>query len=258
MNPLNFHPDALQKARAIADGLAAKLRKPEMHRKSGVLAAADEGVSELYLYDVIGGFWGGIDAEWLRSRLDTLKGAGTKRLNIFVNSPGGDVFESKAMLSLLQRFKAEKVVYVDGLIASAATFVAMAADRIVTAPHATWMIHEAWGWAGGNAKAMREYAELLEMVSGDIAGIYAARTKQPLAKLLELMAAETWMTAAEAKDLGFTDSVATFDEDHSAPAKDDGQAAAKLVRHTAAIIETHRASLTAFRAQQIAHKNKKP
>lgn len=246
-NPLNFNTEAFNKARALAGGLAAKLRKPELSGQSRVLAAA-EGVRELYLYDAIGGWWSGITADWLRRELDGMKGS-TTRLNIFVNSPGGDVFEAKAILSVLQRFKAEKVLYVDGLIASAATFIAMGADRIVTAPHATWMIHEAWGGAWGNAAAMREYADLLEMVSGDIAGIYATRTKQPVAKLKELMAAETWMTADEAKDLGFTDSVATFDQDNAEPApapeKDNeksGDAAALLV--------AAQARLAAFRAQR--------
>lgn len=256
MNPLSFSPEAFEKARRIADGLAAKLRKPALNRASGVLAA-EGGVGELYLYDAIGGWWSGITADWMRRELDALKGS-TKRLNIFVNSPGGDVFEAKAILSLLQRFPGEKVLYVDGLIASAATFIAMGADRIVTAPHATWMIHEAWGMAGGNAKAMREYADLLEMVSGDIAGIYAARTKQSLAKLLELMAAETWMTATEAKDLGFSDTVATFAEDNAEPEpQKDGEAAAQLVRSTTAIIEANRAGLTAWKAQQAITRTKK-
>lgn len=242
MNPLNFNSEAFKRARSMANGLAPRLRKPEMNGRGGVVAAAD-GVRELYLYDAIGGWWGGISADWLRGELDAMRGS-TKRLNVFVNSPGGDVFEAKAMFSLLQRFPSEKVVYVDGLAASAATFLVMAADRIVTAPHATWMIHEAWGGAYGNAKAMREYADLLEMVTGDIAGIYERRTKQPLDKLRELMAAETWMTADQARELAFTDSVATFDQDN-APAPEPAEETS-----AAAVLTATRARLAAFRAQQ--------
>jgi len=252
MKILAFSPEAFSRARALADSFAARLRRPALNRAAQPKAAIDaQGTAEIFIYDAIGGWWGSLTADSFRETLRNVEGA--KRLNIFVNSPGGDVFEAKAMLSQLERFPAEKVVYVDGLIASAATFLAMGADRIVTVPHGTWMIHNAWGIAAGDAGELRKYAELLDMVTGDIAGIYARRTKQKLEKLREMMDAETWMTADEALAHGFTDKVATFHEDiAAAPVQPEGGAAAKA---TSLLVST-RARLEAFKAQQSLRRTK--
>lgn len=247
MKPIAFSPEAFARARSLADSFTARLRRPALNRASQQPQAVvdGEGTAEIFIYDAIGGWWGSLTADSFRQTLRNVEGA--KRLNIFVNSPGGDVFEAKAMLSQLERFKAEKVVYVDGLIASAATFLAMGADRIVTVPHGTWMIHNAWGIAAGDAAELRKYADLLDMVTGDIAGIYERRTKQELKKLRQLMDAETWMTADEALALGFTDKVATFQEDTgTAPVETQSDAAAKA----ASILTSTRARLEAFKAQQ--------
>lgn len=244
MKPVAFSPEAFTRARQLADGFAARSRRPELNRAAPLRAeVSKEGTAEIYLYDAIGGWWSGIDAEWFRRELEAVKGA--KRLNLFVNSPGGDVFEAKTMLSLLERFDAEKVVYVDGLVASAATFLVMGANRIVTVPHGTWMIHNAWGIAAGEAKSMRAYADLLDMVTGDIAGIYERHTKQPLEKLRGLMDAETWMTAEQAKELGFTHAVGTYREDNATPVPGGDDAAAK----TTALLAKTRAQVAAFHAQ---------
>jgi ATP-dependent protease ClpP protease subunit len=252
MKTFAFSPEAFARARTLADGFASRLHRPAMHRAANPRAElAGDGSAEVYIYDAIGGWWGGLTADSFRQQLESLKGA--KRLNIFVNSPGGDVFEAKAMLSQLERFDAQKVLYVDGLIASAATFLAMGADRIVTAPHGTWMVHNAWGLAAGDAQAMRDYAELLDLVSADIAGVYARRTKQPLEKLQELMDAETWMNAEQALELGFTDKVATFRDDTAPaePAPEDTAAAAQL-RQTVGLLEATRAQVAAFEAHRTA------
>lgn len=248
MKTFAVSPESFARARQLADGFASRLHRPAMHRVAVPPRAelAEDGSAELYIYDAIGGWWGTLTADSFRQTLEGLKGA--KRVNIFVNSPGGDVFEAKAMLSQLERFDAEKVLYVDGLIASAATFLAMGADRIVTAPHGTWMVHNAWGIAAGDARAMRDYAELLDLVSADIAGIYARRTKQPLAALQKLMDAETWMNAEQALELGFTDKVGTYRDD-TAPAPAETAAAAKL-RQMTGLLEATRAQVAAFGAQR--------
>lgn len=172
-------------------------------------AEVSGGRASLYIYDVIGLDWwtgGGITAKSVQAELERMKGASV--LDIFINSPGGDIFEAKAILSQLQRFSGEKVVHVDGIAASAATYIAMAGDRIITARDATWMIHEVWTGAVGTAADMRATADLLDKENGVYAERYASRTGRTVEEVREWMAAETWMTAAEAKARGFTDEIA--------------------------------------------------
>ena len=206
---MSFRPSkAFSHARALASVFAKHQRQPTPKN------AAKPGTAELFVYDIIGSDWfsEGVTAKSVRDFLKT--NADASRLNIFVNSPGGDVFEAKAIFSQLDRFAGEVVVYVDGLAASAATFLVLAADRIVTAPHATWMIHEASSIAWGPADELRAMAEVLDQLSGDIAGMYAARGKKKSDHFRDLMKAETWLTAEQALELGLTDKVATFDEDN--------------------------------------------
>lgn len=163
----------------------------------------------LYIYDVIGEDWwtgGGVTAKSVQTALDGMKGA--TALDVYVNSPGGDIFEAKAIYAQLRRFSGEKVVHIDGIAASAATFIAMAGDRIITAPAATWMIHEVWAVAGGRSSDFRAMADTLDMENGTFAETYAKRTGQSVEDVRAWMAAETWMNASEAKARGFTDEIA--------------------------------------------------
>jgi ATP-dependent Clp protease protease subunit len=188
----------------------------------GVFAKKKDSSGELYIYEMIGAsFWGGgITEKDVADQLGKLKGVGT--LDVYINSEGGDVFTGKAIYNLLKRFEAKKTVYIDGLAASAASFIAMAGDKIVTAENATWMIHEAWGGAMGSAADMRALADVLDGENKAIAGIYAAHTGQPAASFWTrpppsagdpnpiatgLMAAESWMNAEEALALKLTDEI---------------------------------------------------
>jgi ATP-dependent Clp protease protease subunit len=168
-------------------------------------------VGELYIYEPIGwDCWtdSGITGNSVKEALDAMEGV--KLLNIFINCEGGDVFEAKAIYSQLKRFQAEKIVHIDGIAASAATFIAMAGDRIKTSPVATWMVHQAWTGAAGRAVDLRACADLLDLENNTIAETYARRTKKTPAEMLDLMSAPpdgTWMNAAKALELGFTDEI---------------------------------------------------
>jgi ATP-dependent protease ClpP protease subunit len=169
---------AFAKAHKIANDHAARL-KAARGRERGIFAAKKDTRGELFIYEQIGeSFWGGgVSAKSVIDQLEKLKGV--SQLDIRINSEGGDVFDGKAIYNALRRFAANKTVYIDGLAASAATFIAMAGDRIVTAENATWMIHEASGLAMGNAGTLRDLADVLDGENAAIAGIYAARTGQP-------------------------------------------------------------------------------
>jgi ATP-dependent Clp protease protease subunit len=194
----------------LARQLAAQHR--EVSGRQAFFSETTGARGALYLYDVIGEdpyTGGGVTANMVAQALAGMRNVAA--LDVYVNSPGGDIFEAKAIHSLLRRFKGECVVHVDGIAASAATFIAMAGDRIVTAPAANWMIHEVWARAAGNAADHRALADSLDVENRLFAETYAARTKQSVEDVLAWMAVETWMTAAEAKQRGFTDEIAEAD-----------------------------------------------
>lgn len=163
-------------------------------------AIGDE--AELYIYDVIDPWWG-VSAEMVRQELAAIT---APRIAVHINSQGGDVFEAVAIYNLLKSHPANVTTYNDALAASAASFIMLAGDHVVSAPHSQWMIHEAWGYAVGNADDMLKAAEFLTRQTEVIAGIYAERGEDA-AHWLELMKAETWFTADEAVAAGLADEV---------------------------------------------------
>lgn len=160
---------------------------------------------EIYIYDVIGGDWfgEGTTAKSFQKELKALGDVAT--LNIYINSPGGDVFDGVAIYNQLYRHRARKVVHVDGLAASIASVIAMVGDEILIAGNGMMMIHRAWSVAIGNAIDLRKAAEALEKVDQTILNTYVERTDGDEGKILGMMDEETWMTAEEAVDLGFAD-----------------------------------------------------
>lgn len=162
---------------------------------------------EIDVYDIIGDSWyyDSVSAKSVRALLKANKTASTIKLRI--NSEGGDVFDGWAIYNLLCEHPARVEADIDALAASSASVVAMAADEIRIASNAFVMIHNAWGGYRGEADDLRRWADVLEKMSGQAADIYTARTGQAREKIVELMNAETWMTAAEAKALGFVDKV---------------------------------------------------
>lgn len=162
---------------------------------------------EIQMYDRIGGgfFFEGITAKMI-SR--TLKDAGNPTLiHIRMNSPGGSVFEGNAIRSILQAHPARVEIDIDGLAASAATVIATAADEVRIAQNAMMMIHEASGETVGGARKHRSTLSMLEGINAGVAEVYAARTGMSVNKVLALMDAETWYTAAEAVAVKLADKV---------------------------------------------------
>lgn len=160
--------------------------------------------AEVWIYDDIGeGWFGGLSAKQFVTELKPIKNA--KRISVYMNSPGGNVFDGIAMHNSLKRLTGEKTVYVDGLAASIASVIAMAGDKIVMAENALMMIHDPWTITGGYAGDLRKTADELDRVRDVIAGTYATRSTVPLDRLKALMAEETWFDAAMAIDHGLAD-----------------------------------------------------
>ncbi|MFJ3957706.1 head maturation protease, ClpP-related [Arthrobacter sp. NPDC090010] len=160
--------------------------------------------ADVYIYDAIGG-WFGVEASWFVQDLNDLD---VSTINLYVNSPGGDVYDGLAIMNALSRHKAKVVATVDGLAASAASYIIQAADEIVMGHGAELMIHDAWSGGVGDAEFLRSIADDLDRLSQTIAGIYAQRTGGETTTWREAMHAETWYSAEEAVSAGLADRVA--------------------------------------------------
>lgn len=125
-----------------------------------------------------------------------------------VNSGGGDVYEGLAIMNALRAHPGEVLVIVEGLAASAASFIAVGGGtRIVCRPNAELMIHEAWSMADGNAADMTKAAGDLDRISSNLAGIYAQRAGGTPEEWRDRMREETWFSAEEALAAGLVDAV---------------------------------------------------
>jgi ATP-dependent protease ClpP protease subunit len=164
---------------------------------------AGTGTVAVYIYDEIGYF--GVTASDFVAQLSAIDAA---EIHLYVNSPGGEIFDGIAIHNCLRSHTARVVVQVDSLAASIASVIAMAGDQVVMAPHSQMMIHDGSGLAIGNAEDMREMAELLDRQSDNIAGIYAERAGGTAGQWRKRMQAETWYTAREAVEAGLADEVA--------------------------------------------------
>jgi ATP-dependent protease ClpP protease subunit len=167
--------------------------------------AKDEIEAEVLLYDDIGDFWGGKSAKNFVREIKEL--GEVSKITLRINSAGGEVFDAQAMYSYLKTHKAFKTVRIDGLAASAASFLAMVGDKIVMPENAMMMIHNPGTFAYGEAEDMRKAADFLDKVRDTIAAVYVARTDLDYDKIKWMMDEETWMSAEEAKELGFCDEI---------------------------------------------------
>jgi len=220
--------------------MPVKLVKPAAKAASGYRIVARGEQAEIYLYGVIGVDWFG-DGVSAKQFADDLKKLGkVKTIHLRINSEGGDVFAGKAMYSLLLAHDAKVVAHVDGLAASAASFIAMAGDEIEIAEGGFLMIHNAWTMAMGGAEDLRRTADLLETVNSTIRDVYVARTKNSEAKVRAWMDEETWFTGKEAVAAGFADRC--VDNLKVAAAVQD----ASLFRHLPAALRPNRAKAAAL------------
>lgn len=167
-------------------------------------AASD--VAEVFIYDDIGEGWftAGVTAKGFVEELKAIK---APRIDLHLNSPGGSVFDGVAIYNALVRHPATVTTYIDGLAASIASVIALAGDRVLMAANALFMIHNPWGAVQGTAADMRQTADVLDKVRDTLIGTYIEKTGMSEAKLVNLLDAETWYTAAEALDAGFVDEI---------------------------------------------------
>jgi ATP-dependent Clp protease, protease subunit len=156
----------------------------------------------LYLYDVIGDW--GVTAE---SFVKALQGMSAETVHIRIDSPGGDVFAGRAMATAIAQYKGKVIVHIDGWAASAATYVAIAADEVEITEGGFFMIHNAWTMVIGNKQDLIDMAAIMEKIDASIIADYVRKTGKTEAQVVEWMNAETWFSAQEAMDNGFVDRI---------------------------------------------------
>lgn len=183
---------------------SAEVKQPV---RAEVIAESDGTSAVMHLDDVIDSFggWWGISAKEFNAALAEL--GDVTDITLHINSPGGEVFEGVAILNSLRRHKATVTAVVDGLAASAASFIAVGADRLVMGRNTQLMIHDAWGICVGPASDMHSLGDRLDKLSDNIATMYADKAGGELATWRELMLAETWYSADEAVEAGLADEV---------------------------------------------------
>ena len=166
------------------------------------VAMGDDGSASVYVYDAIG--WFGIEAADFVQEINAIS---AETIHLRIDSPGGDVFAARAMKTALEQHKARVVAHVDGLAASAASFLMLGADEIEISDGAFVMIHNAWTIAIGDRHEMAKEVEVLGKIDGAIAQDYARRGARSAEEFAALMDAETWLDAAEAEEIGLVDRI---------------------------------------------------
>jgi len=161
------------------------------------------GAAEILLYDEIGTY--GISAKDFANDLADF--GELRQINLRINSPGGSVFDGNAIFNQLKQHPARVVATIDGLAASMASVIAMAADHIVMPENALMMIHNPWMVSMGDAVELRKNADLLDTIKTTLLGAYG-RSMMTDEEISQMMDTETWLTGADAVEFGFADELA--------------------------------------------------
>ena len=166
------------------------------------IEAKAEEEADVFIYDEIG-WWGLTAADFVRD-LQAIK---TAKINLHLNTPGGDLFDGIAIHNALRRHSATVHVVVDSLAASIGSVIAMAGDSVTMARHSTLMIHDPYTIALGDAAEMRKTAEVLDQLGDAIADVYAERAGGSVHEWRDRMMAESWYSDREAVAAGLADQV---------------------------------------------------
>lgn len=210
-----------------------KLARPAMLQRSApgtlLVEAAAAGRTTVRVYGYIGDTWmsDGVTAGDFARELD---GIGADGIDLHLNSGGGLVWDAIAMHAALLNHPSDVVSYVDGVAASAASFLAMAGSEIVIEKPAKMMIHDASDFVYGNPAELREVADILDEISDTIAGIYADRAGGTVKDWRAAMSSTTWYSSAQAVEAGLADRV---NNDSKAAAPEDRRS--QLIRARARV-----------------------
>ncbi|WP_410919378.1 head maturation protease, ClpP-related, partial [Proteus mirabilis] len=154
-------------------------------------------------------YWGeGVTAKRISA---ALRAIGEQDIVVNLNSPGGDMFEGLAIYNLLRAHSGKVTVNILGIAASAASIIAMAGDEIKMGRGAFLMIHNCWAMGVGNRHDFAKLAHDLAPFDASMTDIYVARSGQSSDVVSQMMDNETYISASEAIEKGFADSLLSAD-----------------------------------------------
>jgi ATP-dependent protease ClpP protease subunit len=180
------------------------------------IKAVDESFAEISVFDEIG-FWGVQAKDFARE----VKAIVAPKIKLCINSPGGSVFDAVMMFNILATSGKTIEAHVLGVAASAASYLAMVGAKVVMPDNTFMFLHNPMNRVYGNAEDMREMADVLDKIGASLTATYAKRFKGDASALADILAAESYLTAAECLEYGLCDEVvdaiaatAKFDLDH--------------------------------------------
>ena len=144
-----------------------------------------------------------INSKNIREALDDV----TVPITIYLNSPGGYVFEGIEIYNYLKNHEQEVTIEVTGLAASAASVIAMGADKVVMNTGTSLMVHEASTFTWGNKGDIQKTLNALETIDNSLVGIYVEKTEKSTDDINSWLTSEKWFTADEAVENGLADEV---------------------------------------------------
>ena len=151
--------------------------------------------------------------EWFDSDVSSytlskqIEGLECDQINVYINSYGGEVAEGLAIYNQLKRHKAKVKTVCDGFACSAASVIFMAGDERVMSTASLLMIHNAWTYAGGNAKELRKQADDLDIITQASINAYMQEVNITEDELRQMLDNETWIAPQEAIEKGFITSI---------------------------------------------------
>src|SRR5699024_4536304 len=138
---------------------------------------------------------------------EAIDNADGEDVEVIINSGGGDLFSGSEIFSELKEYTGNVEAKITGVAASAASIIAMGADKVTMSPTASLMIHNVSLMTSGDHNDMQHASNTLKTLNKTVANAYMDKTGMTQDELLGLMENETWLEANEAKEKGFIDEV---------------------------------------------------
>ncbi|MFR0673160.1 head maturation protease, ClpP-related [Enterobacterales bacterium AW_CKDN230030176-1A_HGKHYDSX7] len=205
-------------------GLRSEMSPRALDKWNPAIQAAVENTSEtITIYGVIGEDWYGEGVTV--KRIDAaLRAIGDREVTVYINSPGGDMFEGIAIYNRLREHSQKVTTKVLGMAASAASIIYLAGTERQVASSAFLMIHNCWTFLSGNRHYLRDVADDMQEFDAAMADLYAETSGQPVEDMAELMDDETFIRGKRALELGLATGLLAATEVTERETEETGQA----------------------------------
>lgn len=191
----------------------ATIRKMQRRAEAFFISDPAEGIKvdasrgEIYLLDRIGGFMGVGVSEFIEAIREVEDENNSGVLNVIINSPGGDVFDGITIANIIRERQFN--THISGLAASIASVIAVSGAHVTMENNASMMLHAPWGYVIGNAKEMRDEAEVLDELHENLIATYTRREGVDEDELRKMLDKETWLNAKSSLKHGFIDEISS-------------------------------------------------